>query len=110
MIDGPADSRPSRRMPMPRTGLLALVVLTALAAGCGFVGSEPIVEPPGFFGGLWHGLLAPWTLLLRIALEIQMYAVPNAGWFYDLGFLLGLTVSLPLGWIAAIVAFFVHVF
>ena len=33
-----------------------------------------------------------------------MYAVPNSGWWYDAGFLLGMVGSMPLGWIAALMA------
>jgi len=60
-------------------------------------------EPAGFFWGVWHGLLAPYTLLVRWFIDgIQMYTVFNNGWFYDLGFLIGASGSLPLGWLAAI--------
>jgi len=37
-------------------------------------------------------------------MDIRMYAVPNSGWFYDLGFLIGVALSLPIGWICAIIA------
>jgi len=89
----------------------AVVVPLLLLAACGFVGTEPISswDPPGFFSGVWHGLLAPWTLILRLFLEIKMYAVPNTGWFYDLGFLIGIVFSIPVGWIAAIIALIVHI-
>ena len=49
------------------------------------------------------------TLVLRAFLDIRMYAVPNSGWWYDAGFLLGIAVSLPLGWIAALIAVVQHV-
>ena len=89
----------------------AVVVPLLLLAACGFVATEPISgwDPPGFFLGVWHGLLAPWTLILRLFLDIKMYAVPNTGWFYDLGFLIGIVFSIPVGWIAAIIAVIVHV-
>jgi hypothetical protein len=64
---------------------------------------------PGFFVGIWDGLIAPWTLLLRAFIDIGMYALPNAGWWYDAGFLLGVTASLPVGWIAALIAVAQHV-
>lgn len=89
----------------------AVVVPLLLLAACGFVGTEPISgwDPPGFFLGVWHGLLAPWTLILRLFLDIKMYAVPNTGWFYDLGFLIGIVFSIPVGWIAAIIALIVYI-
>jgi hypothetical protein len=90
---------------------LLLILFTALA-GCGFVGARPasVASTPGFFVGIWDGLIAPWTLLLRAFLDIRMYAVPNSGWWYDAGFLLGTTASVPLGWIAALIAIAQQVF
>jgi hypothetical protein len=92
--------------------LLASALMSPLLLGaCGFVGSEPIskIDPPGFFSGVWHGLIAPWTLIVRLFLEIRMYSAPNLGWFYDLGFCIGIAFSIPVGWIAAIVALLAHV-
>ena len=91
--------------------VIAVISILLLLAACGFVGTEPITvwEPPGIFYGVWHGLLAPWTLLFRLFMDIKMYAVPNTGWFYDLGFLIGVVFSIPLGWIAALIALGVHI-
>jgi hypothetical protein len=90
--------------------LMVLLVVSTAFAGCGFVGARPasVASIPGFFVGIWDGLIAPWTLLLRAFINIQMYAVPNSGWWYDAGFLLGVTGSLPLGWIAALIAIAQH--
>jgi hypothetical protein len=90
--------------------IVILVFVAALPGACGFVGTAPIspADPPGLFLGIWHGLLAPWTLILRAFLDIKMYAVPNNGWFYDAGFLLGVTGSIPIGWAAAIIAVVAH--
>lgn len=99
-------------MQQPTILKIELIVFLLFVAGCGFVGTTPIspYDPLGFLVGIWHGLLAPWTLIIRFFLEIKMYAVPNSGWFYDLGFLLGVTGSLPIGWLAAIIAILAHVF
>ena len=44
----------------------------------------------GFFGGLWHGFIAPFDLIgMLFSDEITMYAQNNNGGFYALGFLLG---------------------
>lgn len=59
--------------------------------------------PPGLLYGLWDGLLAPYTLILRWFMEIQMYTIPNAGWTYHLGFLIGVMFSLPVDWIAMLI-------
>lgn len=91
--------------------IAAMVLPLLLLAACGFVGPRSIsaLDPPGFLLGVWHGLLAPWTLILRLFLDIKMYAIPNNGWFYDFGFLLGVSGSIPAGWIAAIIALIVYV-
>ena len=89
--------------------LLPIAVILFIA-GCGFATSGYSPQNlPGFLDGVWHGLLAPWTLILRLFMDIRMYAFPNSGWFYDFGFLIGVAGSLPIGWIAAIIATLVHV-
>ncbi|MFN8241306.1 MAG: hypothetical protein U0X39_11245 [Bacteroidales bacterium] len=44
----------------------------------------------GFFGGLWHGFIAPFDFIGMLFNEkITMYAQNNNGGLYALGFLLG---------------------
>ena len=90
--------------------VLIVILPLLFLVGCAFVGSKPIPpdNPPGFFLGLWHGLIAPYTLIFRLFMSIQMYTVPNSGWFYDCGFLIGVSGSIPLGWLAAIIALITH--
>lgn len=86
---------------------LAILGLTALLlAGCTFAGdtSTFTAGTPGFLMGIWHGVVAPYTLVVRFFLDIKMYAVPNSGLTYDLGFLLGIIGAIPLGWLATIVS------
>ena len=45
-----------------------------------------------FFFGLVHGLMAPINLIAGLFLSVRIYEFPNGGWFYDLGFLIGLIV------------------
>lgn len=67
-------------------------------------------EPAGFFSGVWNGLLAPWTLIARWFMnDIVMYAIPNTGWFYDFGFLLGIILSVPIGWVFALLSLAAHI-
>ena len=45
----------------------------------------------GFFWGLLDGALAPIAFVVSLVSDtVAMYAVPNSGGWYDLGFLLGL--------------------
>ena len=63
------------------------VFLTACAAG------DPrftIETPAGFWLGLWHGAIAPATLVIGIFDEgVRMYELHNTGAWYDFGFFLG---------------------
>ena len=69
------------------------VVLAAVAlAACA---SQPIEDfdrsgTPGFFHGVWQGLIAWFALVGHIFNSgITIYAFPNTGWWYEFGFLLG---------------------
>lgn len=74
-------------------------------------GQYSTYEPAGFFQGVWHGLLAPWSLIARWFIDgVMMYAIPNTGWFYDFGFLVGLIGSIPVGWAAAIISAIIYLF
>ena len=88
-----------------------IIVLPLALAGCGFAGTDyGPSNIPDFLLGIWHGLLAPWSLLARLFIDVKMYACPNAGWLYDLGFLFGIVFSFPIGWIAAIIAVATYIF
>lgn len=69
-------------------------------------------NPARFGDGFWHGLLAPWSFIARLFIHnIGMYALHNTGGPYDFGFLMGETLALPIGWIAAIfstIGHFIH--
>ncbi|WP_054025091.1 hypothetical protein [Bacillus sp. FJAT-28004] len=44
-------------------------------------------HPAGFFWGIWHGWVAPISLILGIFKHhIRVYEIYNSGWWYDLGF------------------------
>lgn len=68
--------------------LLVLVIAGLLLTGC-FPGDGTHTEenPAGFFWGIWHGWVAPISLVLGFFQEnIRVYEVLNSGWWYDLGF------------------------
>jgi hypothetical protein len=86
---------------------LFLIPTVALAATFEFVQQDNYnyYDEAGFFSGIWHGLIAPYSLIARwFSGSIEMYAFSNTGWFYDAGFLVGVAGSLPIGWLAAIIA------
>src|SRR5512135_857934 len=71
---------------------LALILLILLS-GC--AKSESVEQcltghTYGFFGGLWHGFIAPFDFIgMLFNKDITMYAQNNNGGLYALGFLLG---------------------
>lgn len=45
----------------------------------------------GFLGGIWHGICFPFALIGKIfGADIGIYAARNSGFFYWLGFIIGL--------------------
>jgi hypothetical protein len=75
---------------------VALVFLlacwTCIAMGCaaGPGGPYDSVNPAGFWPGIWHGFIAWITFVFSLFSKVQMYAVDNTGWPYNLGFLIGM--------------------
>lgn len=53
--------------------------------------TEAAYDPPGFFYGIWHGMIAPLALLGHVFdSTVRVYAFPNSGGWYDLGFIIGI--------------------
>ncbi|MCF8243251.1 MAG: hypothetical protein K9J16_17880 [Melioribacteraceae bacterium] len=62
----------------------ALLIFVSCAPGSGASSAE---EPAGFFMGIWHGWIAPITLIVGIFNpDIRIYEIFNTGWWYDFGF------------------------
>ncbi len=71
---------------------LAILVLVGLAiAGCA---TQPAPDTyirnlPGFWWGLLHGFLMPFTFIGSLFTDVRIYNFPNAGRWYDFGYLIG---------------------
>lgn len=68
--------------------ILVLLVLSFLLAGC-FPGDGHFDEDrrAGFFSGIWHGWIAPISLVYGFFnRDVRIYEQQNVGWWYDLGF------------------------
>ncbi len=80
-------------MKMHRSISIAIMLCLVLT-GCAHqpLASEAAAyDPPGFFSGFWHGLIAPLALIGHLFDEtIRVYAFPNSGGWYDLGYILGI--------------------
>ena len=68
--------------------LTILLLATSLLSGCFPGGGHATAdEPAGFFLGIWHGWIAPISLIFGIFEDtVRVYEVNNTGWFYDFGF------------------------
>jgi hypothetical protein len=52
---------------------------------------ETNAQPAGFWGGLWHGMIAPITFLISLFVEgVSIYETNNNGRWYEFGFMLGI--------------------
>ena len=71
-----------------------LVVVAVVFSGCADVVTVDkcvdVEEAAGFWSGLWHGLITPFSFIGSLfSDDIAVYAVNNTGGWYDFGFLLG---------------------
>ncbi|MCU4175908.1 hypothetical protein [Carboxylicivirga sp. N1Y90] len=66
------------------TSVLILFILSSCLPGGG---SSSPDNPAGFFTGIWHGWIAPFSLIMGIFnSSITIYESFNTGWWYDFGF------------------------
>jgi len=69
---------------------LCIVMAIILAALSGCVpgdGSKSESKPAGFFSGVWHGWIAPISLIYSVFnKDIGIYEIHNSGFWYDLGY------------------------
>ena len=79
-------------MKVKRLATIAVMLGLATLASCAHQPEPAGGDVPGFLVALFHGFSAPVTLLLGWLWEGRIYAFPNSGWFYDLGFMIGLSV------------------
>ncbi len=71
---------------IPLSIMFALILLTLTGCVPGD-GSYTTSDPAGFFWGIWHGWLAPISLIIGIFdKNIRVYEIINSGWWYDFGF------------------------
>lgn len=67
---------------------LVLLLASCAAAGNSLAGAGH--DLPGFWLGLWHGVISPVTFIVSLFRDdVGIYAVRNSGAWYDFGFLFG---------------------
>ena len=65
-------------------GLVSLLWLAGCVPGDGACSPD---DPAGVLMGIWHGWLAPVSLIWGLFdSKIRVYEAANTGWWYDLGF------------------------
>lgn len=75
------------------------VVLLVTLAGCA-PGPNELAKSPdegeevaGFWQGLWHGIIAPFTFVVSLFSDsVSVYEVYNNGGWYNFGFLIGVSI------------------
>ena len=83
----------------PRILRLAVTALALMAlAACATQAPGTVVEGdeiPGFFSGIWHGMIFPVAWFFSLFAEpgeLSVYAVPNTGGGYNFGFFIGISL------------------
>ena len=69
--------------------ILLLIRAVLMLSSCGYIAPVEMPSGPGFFIGLFHGLISFFTMILSFFTGIEMYASNNSGSWYDLGFVIG---------------------
>jgi len=92
-------------MRFAKLALLAVLALGLLAACATQPGAPAGNELPGFLLGLVHGFISPFALIVQFLPKlgihgfpgVRIYAFPNDGIWYDLGFMLGVAMIMGGG-------------
>ena len=70
--------------------ILSFIVVSMLLTLTGCLpgdGTYTSAKPAGFFWGIWHGWVAPVSLIIALFNKgIRVYETTNSGWWYDFGF------------------------
>jgi hypothetical protein len=74
--------------------VVGLALLALLLVSC--AATQPAAIPgagtPRFWKGFWHGIIAPISFVVSLFKDdVRIYAFPNAGRWYDFGFMLGIS-------------------
>lgn len=84
--------------------ILGIIGITLALSACTLTIPDAInFGPTNLLLGIWHGMLAPYILIFRFFVDNPIYINPASSWLYDVGFLLGILFSIPIGWIAFLI-------
>ena len=68
-----------------------------LLSSCASQPTPTAYDPPGFFMGIVHGFLILFSFIGSLFTDCRIYAFPNSGGWYDLGYLIGAAIFLGGG-------------
>ena len=74
---------------MARKIIISLLLLSMIfiLSGCVPGNEQYTQQPAGFLWGVWHGWIAPVTLIVQLFNPlVRIYETNNVGWWYDFGF------------------------
>ena len=75
---------------MKKVVFLTIIIIAAIFLLAGCVpgdGAANIDKPANFLWGIWHGWVAPISLIISLFnSDIRVYEQINTGWWYDFGF------------------------
>ena len=75
--------------------LVCVIIFSGCAAGPNPLKGEPMDsadKPAGFWRGLWHGIIVVITFVVSwFSSSVSVYEVHNNGFWYNLGFLIGVS-------------------
>ncbi len=77
------------RLILRRAASIWLLSAGMVMAGCATQPQSEGVALPGFWFGLVHGFVMLFSLVASLFWHVRVYAYPNAGLWYDFGFVLG---------------------
>jgi hypothetical protein len=71
--------------------VLLIVFLLSACAEAQHIDACKTGHTYGFFGGLWHGIIAPFSFICSLLMDnVAVWAVNNNGGWYTFGFLIGI--------------------
>lgn len=77
----------TRNRTLAAAAAIALLASVSLASCLPGDGKATADKPAGFFSGVWHGWIAPVSLIVGIFdAKVRVYEKANSGWWYDFGF------------------------
>lgn len=85
-----------RRTLIKYKNLILFIVAAGILAGCATqpASSQAATEPMSFLMGLIHGFCIVFSLIGSFFTDVRIYAFPNSGGWYDIGYVVGASMFL----------------